>query len=70
MRAHALTHKRAHPYPYRLFFFLIIAFNQLISVFLFFSLSFNLVLFFFFFVLSLFYYIACARWTLHNVMSR
>ena len=47
MRAHALTHKRAHPYPYRLFFFLIIAFNQLISVFLFFSLSFNLVLFFF-----------------------
>lgn len=69
MRAHALTHTRAHPYPYRLFFF-IIAFNQLISVFLFFSLSFNLVLFFFIFVLSLFYYIACARWTLHNVMSR
>ena len=67
---HSHTSARTHIHT-DFFFFLIIAFNQLISVFLFFSLSFNLVLFFFFiFVLSLFYYIACARWTLHNVMSR
>ena len=64
------SHTSARTHIHTDFFFLIIAFNQLISVFLFFSLSFNLVLFFFIFVLSLFYYIACARWTLHNVMSR